>query len=93
MSVKTKKKAIEKTFEDDEVKVDLLLAKLMEEANLHLDMDPFKIISACHVLEIFELVDSGCVVEHTDDSVTRKYFFMATEKLKEMMEEQGLIDD
>ena len=89
----TKKKAIEKTFERDEVKVDLLLAKLMEEADLYLDMEPFKIISACHVLEKIELVVSSFMVEHTDDSVTRKHFFMATEKLKEMMEEQGLIDD
>jgi hypothetical protein len=88
---KKDKKALEKIF-DEEVTVDFLLATLLKEADLEVDMDTWATIKACHVLEALKLVDgSEKTIESQDGTVTTHYMFIATEELRELMVADGML--
>ena len=93
MGSKKDKKAVTKTVKA-EVKVDLLLDALLDEANLDVE-DADAIINACYALEALKLAEGSEMTTESQDgtTVTDHYMFIATEKLRGLLANLGMLDD
>jgi hypothetical protein len=71
----------------EEVELDWLVRRLLEEAQVDADLSgEYTLISICRVLEVLELVQSKQVTEVRDNTKTDHYFFIASDQLKGMMD-------
>jgi hypothetical protein len=90
MSTKKQKNLFPKQI----VKVDLLLGKVLEEACYDDTTGASLIICACKVLEELKLAEgSEWTSKSGDGTVTDHHMFIATEELRELLTNLGMLDD
>lgn len=87
MSKKSRKKQFPEISE--EINVDLILATLIEVADLEDDISG--IIAACRALEKLKLVQSREWRSKDDGKITQYWMFIATEELQKVMKSLGML--
>ena len=87
-----KKKAREKPVWKETVKVDLLLERLMEKADV--SDDTSGTIAACNVLKKLKLAECSFWTSKSEDGTfTEHYIFIATEELRELLTSLSMLND